>query len=223
MKKIISIMLCLICVFAVVSCSKEEPEFKPETLSEKYFYCFGNFLAENYKVAFPEIDYKAIAEGIMATGNGTFMFTDEEVSAIAQEYEKSIIGEAASENLAAAEAFLTENEKKEGIIKTASGLQYEVLKQGNGKQPEEGNSVTVDYELFDKDGNLIQSTILSGSSATFALANVIPGFKEGLLLMKEGSQYRLFIHPSLGYGENAPGDIGPNQLLVFDVTLLSVQ
>lgn len=224
MKKVISILLCLVCIFAVVSCNKDQTKstFKPETLSEKYFYCFGNFLGNNYKGAFPEVDYNALAEGIKSAGDGSFCFTDEEVQQIAQEFESQIAGKEASENLAAAEAFLAENEKKEGIKKTSSGLQYEVLKQGSGKQPTEANSVTVDYELFDVNGNLIQSTILSGSAATFNLANVIPGFKEGLLLMNEGSQYKLYIHPSIGYGENAPGNIGPNQLLIFDVTLHSV-
>ena len=122
-------------------------------------------------------------------------------------------------NKKAGEAFLAENAKKEGVVSTASGLQYQVLAAGNGLQPSATDSVTVDYK-----GSLIDGKEFdSGKGISFPLNGVIPGWTEGLQLMKEGAKYRFFIPSSLAYGESgAARVIPPNAALVFEVDLLKV-
>ncbi len=116
-------------------------------------------------------------------------------------------------------AFLAENAKKPGIVTTPSGLQYQVLSEGTGIKPDAKDSVTVNYK-----GALISgSEFDSGDGITFPLNGVIPGWTEGLQLMKEGAKYRFFIPPELGYGESGAGRIiPPNATLVFDVELVKV-
>jgi len=116
-------------------------------------------------------------------------------------------------------AFLAENAKKEGVVTTASGLQYQIVKEGNGVQPNARDSVTVNYT-----GTFISGGEFdSGKSITFPLGGVIPGWTEGLQLMKEGATYRFFIPSDLAYGDSGAGRlIGPNMTLVFDVELVKV-
>jgi len=116
-------------------------------------------------------------------------------------------------------AFLAENAKKEGVITTASGLQYQILKEGSGLQPNARDSVTVNY----KGAFISGEEFDSGDGVTFPLSGVIPGWTEGLQLMKEGAKYRFFIPSDLAYGESGAGQvIGPNMTLVFDVELAKV-
>lgn len=124
-----------------------------------------------------------------------------------------------TQNKQAGVAFLTENAKKPGIQVTASGLQYQVLKEGNGRQPEAKDSVTVNYKGSFIDGKVFDA----GENISFPLKGVIPGWTEGLQLMKEDSKYVFFIPPDLGYGEAGAGrTIPPNSTLVFEVDLLKV-
>ena len=125
------------------------------------------------------------------------------------------------ENKAAGEAFLAENTKKEGITTTASGLQYEVLTQGEGPSPTATTSVTVHYKGTTLDGKEFDSSYSRNAPATFPLNRVIAGWTEGLQLMNVGAKYRFFIPSNLAYGERgAGGDIGPNAALIFEVELL---
>lgn len=128
----------------------------------------------------------------------------------------------ANENLAKEKAFLARNAKKSGIKTTASGLQYEVLKQGNGKTPTAKDTVKVHYEGRLLDGTIFDSSYKRGEPMSFPLSQVIKGWTEGLQLMKTGSKYRLYVPSELGYGEAGNTDIEPNSLLIFDVELLEV-
>lgn len=114
-------------------------------------------------------------------------------------------------------AFLAENASKPGVVKTASGLQYQILQEGQGATPAATSQVTVNYR-----GSLIDGTEFdSGEAVSFPLDRVIPGWTEGLQLMKEGAKYRFFIPADLAYGERgAGGRIPPNAALIFDVELL---
>ncbi|MCP2040484.1 FKBP-type peptidyl-prolyl cis-trans isomerase [Neisseria sp. HSC-16F19] len=125
---------------------------------------------------------------------------------------------------AAGKAFLAENQGKEGVQTTASGLQYKVNQEGSGKQPTAEDVVSVHYE-----GRLIDGTVFDASRKhgdqpiTFPLNGVIPGWTEGVQLMKEGANYTFFIPAELAYGEHGvPGAIPPNSTLVFDVELVKV-
>ena len=133
----------------------------------------------------------------------------------------------AEKNAAAAETFLTENAKKDGVKSTESGLQYKVLSEGkaDGKSPTDANIVSVHYEGRLLDGEIFDSSYERGAPAEFPLGRVIPGWTEGVQLMSEGAKYQFYIKPELAYGPMGTpgGPIGPNELLVFDVELLEVK
>ena len=123
----------------------------------------------------------------------------------------------------AGEKYLAENAKKEGIITLPSGLQYQVLKEGNGKKPSAKDSVKCHYEGFLIDGTVFDSSVQRGEPAVFGLQQVIAGWTEGLQLMQEGAKYRFFIPYRLAYGEGgAGGSIPPYAALIFDVVLIQV-
>ncbi|MDH3451177.1 MAG: FKBP-type peptidyl-prolyl cis-trans isomerase [Gammaproteobacteria bacterium] len=119
--------------------------------------------------------------------------------------------------------FLADNGKRDGVITTASGLQYEVLSAGNGKQPSAADNVTVHYRGTLIDGTEFDSSFSRGQPASFQLDRVIPGWTEGVQLMKEGATFRFFVPAGLAYGERGAGaNIGPNETLIFDVELIKV-
>lgn len=121
------------------------------------------------------------------------------------------------------EKYLAENAKKDGVVVTASGLQYTVIKEGTGKQPKASDTVKCHYEGFLTNGTVFDSSIQRGEPASFPLNAVIKGWTEGLQLMKEGAKYRFFIPYNLAYGEaGAAGAIPPYAALIFDVELIEV-
>ena len=125
------------------------------------------------------------------------------------------------ENKLAGEAFLAENSTKDGVITTASGLQYQVLTEGEGPSPSASTSVTVHYKGTTLDGKEFDSSYSRNTPATFPLNRVIAGWTEGLQLMNTGAKYRFFIPSDLAYGQRgAGGDIPPNATLIFEVELL---
>ena len=134
--------------------------------------------------------------------------------------ERAAKGKAAKEE---GEKYLALNAKKEGVITLPSGLQYQVLKEGNGKKPSAKDSVKCHYEGFLIDGTVFDSSVQRGEPATFGLQQVIAGWTEGLQLMQEGAKYRFFIPYRLAYGEGGAGaSIPPFAALIFDVELIQV-
>lgn len=129
------------------------------------------------------------------------------------------------ENKALGIAFLKENAKKPTVLTTASGLQYEILSSGYGKRlPNATDNVTVHYKGTTIDGQEFDSSYSRGEPATFPLNAVIPGWTEGVQLMKEGAKFRFYIPSELAYGEQGAGRaIGPNAALIFDVELIKIQ
>ena len=145
-------------------------------------------------------------------------FEEQEKKAQAAAAEK---GKAAKEE---GEKFLTENSKKDGIITLPSGLQYQVIREGNGKKPKATDQVECHYEGTLIDGTKFDSSYDRGQTATFPLNQVIAGWTEGLQLMQEGAKYRFFIPYTLGYGERGAGaSIPPFAALIFDVELVAVK
>lgn len=121
------------------------------------------------------------------------------------------------------EQYLAENAAKEGVVTLPSGLQYKVLKEGNGQKPKATDKVKCHYEGFLIDGTVFDSSVQRGEPAVFPLNQVIAGWTEGLQLMQEGAKYRFFIPYQLGYGERGAGaSIPPFATLVFDVELIAV-
>lgn len=136
-----------------------------------------------------------------------------------QEKQKAESQKAISEG----KAFLEENAKKEGVVTTKSGLQYEILTEGTGKQPKATDTVRCHYEGSLINGSVFDSSYKRGEPAEFGLNQVIPGWTEGVQLMKEGAMYRFYIPYLLGYGENGAGSsIPPYSTLIFDVELIKV-
>ena len=135
--------------------------------------------------------------------------------------ERSAQGKVAKE---AGEQYLAANAKNEGVVTLPSGLQYTVLREGNGKKPKATDQVVCHYEGFLVDGTVFDSSYQRGEPATFALNQVITGWTEGLQLMQEGAKYRFFIPWRLGYGESGAGTlIPPYSALIFDVELKEVK
>jgi len=129
----------------------------------------------------------------------------------------------AIENLENGAAFLEENGKKEGVITTETGLQYEVVTKGDGPMPADTSRVTVHYEGKLIDGEVFDSSYDNGEPVSFALNGVIAGWTEGLQLMPVGSTYMLYVPSNLGYGPRATGPIPGNSVLIFKVELLSIE
>ena len=128
-----------------------------------------------------------------------------------------------AENIEKGKAFLAENAKKEGIVTLPSGLQYEVITEGNGKKPSATDRVKCHYEGTLIDGTLFDSSIKRGQPAVFCVNQVIRGWVEALQLMSEGSKWRLFIPSELGYGAQQAGEmIPPHSTLIFEVELIEV-
>jgi FKBP-type peptidyl-prolyl cis-trans isomerase FkpA len=135
----------------------------------------------------------------------------------------SAVGTVADANHKKATVFLAENGKKPGVTTTASGLEYTVLSAGSGNSPKASDEVTVNYRGTLLDGTEFDSSYKRGEPATFELARVIPGWAEGLQLMKPGGKYKLFIPPQLAYDMRSPPPIPPGSMLIFDVELISVK
>ena len=129
----------------------------------------------------------------------------------------------AEANLKTGEQFLEENGKKPGVVVLASGLQYEIITEGTGSKPSAKNKVTCHYHGTLIDGTVFDSSVQRGQPATFPLNMVIKGWTEGLQLMTQGSKWRFFIPPQLGYGDRqVSAQIGPNSTLIFEVELLGI-
>ncbi|MBQ7508518.1 MAG: FKBP-type peptidyl-prolyl cis-trans isomerase [Spirochaetales bacterium] len=207
----------------------------PQTLAEKFSYVFGVFCCVNYgdenaqnyfdmykALRYSEMDTEFGKLGIADTINDSFLYTIEDMNAILIEYDDYWAAKLAADNLAAAESFLAENAKKEGVKTTESGLQYLVVKEGTGERPTMADSVELNYELTLLNGEVLDSSYDRGQRATFPMSGVIAGFAEGVTLMPLGSHYIFYIHPKLGYGEGDLNGSGGNQLLMFEVETYSI-
>ena len=163
-------------------------------------------------------------------GGGKPQMSDAELDALRTSFtekmqarEQARARERAQKALADGQAFLARNRTVPGVITTSSGLQYQVLRQGSGPRPRASERVRVNYEGRLLDGTVFDSSYQRGQSTEFALTQVIVGWTEGLTLMPVGAKYRFWIPAPLGYGENgSPPNIGPNEVLVFDVELQDI-
>ena len=163
---------------------------------------------------------KSIAD--VMNGNETEMSATE-AQKLLNKYFQEKEAESAKQNIAAGRAYLEENGKREGVITTKSGLQYEVLTEGTGASPKATDKVRCHYEGRLTDGTVFDSSYKRGEPADFGLNQVIAGWTEGVQLMKEGAKYRFHIPYLLGYGERGAGaQIPPYATLVFDVELIKV-
>ena len=206
-----------------------DAKFKTE--KEKYGYMVGMDVARSIAQIKDEVDTAAVIQALTASLKGEkTTLTDAEAVAVRQEFMQKLQGrqvakmkDEADKNQKEGDAFLAKNKDKPGVKVTASGLQYEVVKQGTGPKPKATDVVKVDYTGTKIDGTKFDSSVDRGQPATFPLNQVVPGWTEGLQLMPVGSEYKFYIPGKLAYGERGPAQIGPNATLVFSVKLIGIE
>lgn len=192
---------------------------------DKFSYAIGLGIGQNLlSMGARGINVEDFAQAIsdVLNGNNTAI-THNEAREIVNKYFEELEAKMNAENIEKGKAFLAENAKKEGIVTLPSGLQYQVLKEGNGKKPAETDRVKCHYEGTLIDGTLFDSSIKRGQPAVFGVNQVIKGWVEALQLMGEGAKWKLFIPSELGYGAQQAGElIPPHSTLIFEVELIEV-
>lgn len=171
-----------------------------------------------------DLNIDDFAQAITDVFNGDAKLSDAEAQAAVQDFFSRKAEEQAKAAKAEGENFLAENAKKEGVKTLPSGLQYKVLREGDGRKPSATDKVECHYEGTLINGEVFDSSYRRGETATFGLNQVIKGWTEGLQLMQEGAKYRFFIPYNLAYGEHGAGQsIPPYATLIFDVELIKVK
>lgn len=171
-----------------------------------------------------EVNVDDFAQAIKDVFASKTSLTDGEAQQAVQDFFQRKAEEQAGAAKAEGEAFLAENAKKEGVVSLPSGLQYQVLREGDGRKPAATDQVECHYEGTLINGQVFDSSYQRGQTATFGLNQVIAGWTEGLQLMQEGAKYRFFIPYHLAYGERGAGQsIPPFATLIFDVELVKVK
>ena len=204
-----------------------------ETQKDKVSYAVGINLGRGIHKEAVDVDPEILARGLRdGLSDAKPQMTDEEVQATLTELQKQVTAhqqevrqQAIEKNKKAGETFLAANKDKPGVVTLASGLQYKIIEPGTGPKPTASDSVVCNYRGTLIDGTEFDSSYKRGQAATFPVGQVIKGWTEALQLMPVGSKWQLFIPPDLAYGERGTngGPIGPNETLVFEVQLVSIQ
>ncbi|MBO7741852.1 MAG: FKBP-type peptidyl-prolyl cis-trans isomerase [Victivallales bacterium] len=201
------------------------------TDKEKTSYCLGMDIGMSFKRLPVEIDLAAAIAGLTDTFQGSApQVNEEDFMRLMQSFQQSLreaaekkAAAAADENRKEEAEYLARHRAEEGVVVTASGLQYKVVKEGTGAKPGLKSVVKVHYTGTLPNGNVFDSSVQRGEPATFPVDGVIAGWTEALQLMSVGSKYQLVIPSALAYGKRGAGQmIGPDQLLIFDVELLEI-
>ena len=192
---------------------------------DKFSYGLGMGIGQNLlSMGVKDMSIEDFVKGIsdVLSGNKTEL-THSDAQKVVNEHFQKLAEEAYAVNRNAGEKFLAENAKKEGVTTLPSGLQYEVIKEGNGKKPSATDRVQCHYEGTLIDGTIFDSSIKRGEPAVFGVNQVIRGWVEALQLMQEGAKWRLYIPYDMAYGEHGAGEmIPPYSALIFDVELIKV-
>lgn len=233
----IRLLAAAVCTTLLLACAPKKEEDKAAAAGElttdaqKFGYSIGIDLGKSLKPVAAHVDVAALKQGLDDASSGATPKLDD---AAREEVKNTVSKKLQEEQLKAREEqatkakeegakFLAENGKKEGVKTTASGLQYEVITEGSGKSPTKDDKVTVHYKGTLLNGEEFDSSYSRGEPVTFPLGNVIPGWTEGVQLMKPGAKYKFYIPSDLAYGERGAGvKLGPNQTLIFEVELISV-
>ena len=201
-----------------------------ESQRDKVSYTIGVFSGNNLKQQSIDVDPDIMLKGIKdSLSGGKMLLTDQEMSEVMAAFQKEMTikqsekrNAMAEKNRKEGETFLAENKTKEGVKTLPSGIQYKVVKEGTGKNPKATDGVVAHYRGTLIDGTEFDSSYQRNEPATFKLDQVIKGWTEAVVLMKEGAKWQIFIPSNLAYGENGAGPIEPNATLVFDVELIKI-
>jgi len=192
---------------------------------DKFSYSIGLGIGQNLSgMGARHLNVEDFAQAVkdVLEGNSTAI-SHTEARQIVNEYFEKLEVRMNAENIEKGKKFLEENKEKENVVTLPSGLQYEVIKEGNGKKPKATDRVKCHYEGTLIDGTLFDSSVKRGEPAVFGVNQVIAGWVEALQLMSEGAKWRLFIPSDLAYGANGAGEmIPPHSTLIFEVELIEV-
>lgn len=234
MKRIIALVVVSLLCGPALLCAAEKPKAAGTltTFQEKLSYSMGLDVGTYFKGMGDDISLDILLKGINdAYAGSEKKLTKEEIAAVQKEFAEKMQARQAEKmktmlekNKKSGLAYLETNKKKKGVIVTKSGLQYEVLKKGDGPLPKATDTVKVDYIGTLVDGTEFDNSVKRGEPAVFGVGQVIPGWSEALQLMNVGAKFRVVIPSELAYGDNgAPPVIEPGSVLVFEVDLRSIE
>jgi FKBP-type peptidyl-prolyl cis-trans isomerase FklB len=221
MKKTVILALVAL-IFASCDTQKQMEKAELKTKEDSLSYAFGISIGDNLKKDSIELDPVMLGKALIDIKEDKGAMTPEEANKTIQDFFEKKEQSKHQVNIDAGEKFLADNLKKEGIETTESGLQYKVIKEGTGEQPDATDQVTVHYEGTLIDGTTFDSSYERGEPATFGLNQVIPGWTEALQLMKEGAVWEIYLPHDLAYGPRQAGQIPPYSTLIFKVELVSI-
>jgi FKBP-type peptidyl-prolyl cis-trans isomerase len=217
---------------AQLSAQEAQEEANLKTQKERLSYSIGVNAGKSLKSMEIDLDLELVIQALRDAYSGSeLLMSEEEIRNVLIAYQKERLEKQAEatkllaeKNKKEGDAFLAENKTKEGVVTLASGLQYKIIKAGEGNKPNDGDTVRVHYRGTLIDGTEFDSSFRRGKPASFRLGNVIAGWTEALKLMPVGSKWQLFIPPDLAYGTRGTGRaIGPNATLIFEVELLAIE
>jgi FKBP-type peptidyl-prolyl cis-trans isomerase FklB len=229
MKKLIVVALVLSIFSSMVIAQKKGT---PKTKKEKISYSIGVNIGKNMKTQGIDLDQGLLTQGIKDGLNSSkTAMSDKDMEASMTAFQQEIMGKMQAKqkvdgekNAKEGEAFLAANKKKEGVVTLSSGLQYKILKSGDGPKPTKDQTVKCHYRGTLIDGTEFDSSYKRGEPTEFPVGQVVKGWIEALQLMPVGSKWQLFIPSDLAYGPNGAGQmIGPNATLIFDIELVSIK
>ncbi len=219
-------------VLSVVPALAEEEPTARMTQPDKLNYAIGVNMIGNLKQQGVDVDLAVVMQGMKdATAGGKLLLSEEELRNATTQYQTKVrqkrvedASKSAADNKVAGETFLAENKKEAGVVTLPSGLQYKVLKAGDGKKPTMTDTVECQYRGIFVNGNEFDSSYHKQQPTTFKVAEMIAGWRQALPLMPTGSKWQLFVPAQLAYGERGKGSsIGPNAALIFELELLAIK
>lgn len=218
--------LFLVSNFSFYACNSGGSSTELKTLSDSMAYSIGVSIGSNMKkdnLDSLNLDILKQAMAAALSGDTNLMISQFEAQGVIQKYLAEQQSRKSEDNLAKCKKWLDENGKKSGVITTASGLQYEVVKEGTGPKPTINDTVKTNYHGTLIDGTVFDSSVDRGEPVEFPVNAVIKGWTEALQLMSVGSKYRLYVPSDLAYGDRGQGPITPNSALIFDLELLEIK
>lgn len=227
------VVVAVVCFFVLaVSLGEAQKKTELKTQKQKASYGIGCDIGKNFKQEFPDVDVEAMVLGFRHAISGAKLAIDEkELTQVMTEFQKEMMSRRAErmavegeKNKKEGEAFLAENQKKEGVVTMPSGLQYKIIKAGTGPKPKKENTVKCHYRGTLLDGKEFDSSYKRGEPMEYPVGNFIPGWIEALQLMPVGSRWELYVPANLAYGDRGNGgDIGPGALLIFELELIAIK